>query len=138
MRFPAICILSLKFLLRQHSCAMQKIKRRALFFLGIAIVLMLSAFLAVNTILGKINHCYDCINDNMSILEVRRLLNGSFCESDVPMEQIEKEGYLLDHLVSIKQGFYAKKYAYHICKPLYFYVIYDGNDRVQLTIPAFE
>ena len=102
------------------------------------IVLMLGAFLAVNTILGKINHCYDCINDNMSIPDVRRLLNGSFYESDVPIEQIEKEGYSLDHVVSIKQGFYAKKYAYQICKPLYFYVIFDDKDRVQLTIPAFE
>ena len=32
----------------------------------------------------------------------------------------------------------AKKYSYRFCGLLYFYVIYDNDNRVRLTIPAFE
>ncbi len=117
---------------------MQKLKKTLSITIAIAIVLMVSVFCAGHTIQKKLNQDYERIHKKMSILEVRQLLNGSFCESDVSIVQIENEGWSVEHLVSIEHNYYAKKYAYRFFKPLYIYVVYDGNDRVQLTIPVFE
>ncbi|MCR4575141.1 MAG: hypothetical protein K5787_15385 [Lentisphaeria bacterium] len=117
---------------------MNKWKKITLKILAIVGVLAVGGIIVVNIILAKINHHYELVNENMSIVEVRRLLKKNYCESDISIEQIENEGYPLEHLVPKKTDLYAKKYTYHICRLLYFYVIYDEKDKVRLSIPAFE
>ena len=117
---------------------MQKLKKVLLITIAITIVLIVSAFFVGKIIQGKVNHYYEHIYPNMSNLEVRQLLNGSFYETDVSIVQIENDGWSLGHLVTIEHDYYAKKYAYRFFKSLYIYVVYDGNDRVQLIVPAFE
>ena len=63
---------------------------------------------------------------------------NSFVESDVTIKQIEDDGWSIGHLVSSEQILFARKYSYCLFKSLYFYVLYDSNDRTQLVIEAFE
>ena len=88
--------------------------------------------------LTRLNLYFDKIHQDMSIVEVRQMLKESFHESNANVEQIEKEGYPMGHLVSTKLDLQAKKYSCRFCGLLYFYVIYDNDNRVRLTIPAFE
>ena len=109
-----------------------------LWTLSIAGVLIIIAFFAINIMLSRLNLYFDNIHQDMSIVEVRQLLKESFHESNANVEQIEKEGYPMEHLVSTELDLQAKKYSYHFCGLLYFYVVYDNDNRVRLTIPAFE
>ena len=109
-----------------------------LWTLSIAGMLIIIGFFAINRVLTRLNLDYDKIHQDMSIVEVWELLNETYRESNVTIEQIEKEGYPIGHLVSTELDLQAKKYSYRFCGLLYFYVIYDTDNRVRLTIPAFE
>ena len=115
-----------------------KSKKIILWTLGIAGLLIIIGFLVINIMLTRLNLHFDKIHQDMSIVEVRQLLKESFHESNAKVEQIEKEGYPIDHLVSSELDLQAKKYSYHFCGLLYFYVVYDNDNKVRLTIPAFE
>jgi hypothetical protein len=113
-------------------------KKIILWTLTIAGVLIIIGFFAINIMLTRLNLYFDKIHQDMSIVEVRQMLKESFHESNANVEQIEKEGYPMEHLVSTELDLQAKKYSYHFCGLLYFYVIYDTDNRVRLTIAAFE
>ena len=115
-----------------------KRKKIILWTLIIAGVLIIIGFFAIDIMLSRLNLNFDKIHQDMSIVEVRQLLKESFHESNANVEQIEKEGYPIDHLVSSELDLQAKKYSYRFCGLLYFYVVYDNDNRVRLTIPAFE
>ena len=115
-----------------------KRKKIILWTLTIAVVLIIIGFFAINIMLTHLNIYFDKIHQDMSIVEVRQMLKESFHESNANVEQIQKEGYPMGHLVSTKLDLQAKKYSYRFCGLLYFYVIYDNDNRVRLTIPAFE
>ncbi len=113
-------------------------KKIILWTLPIAGVLIIIGFFAIDIMLTRLNLYYDKIHQDMSMVEVRQLLKESFHESNANVEQIEKDGYPIEHLLSLKQDLQAKKYSCRFCGLLYFYVIYDIDNRVRLTIPAFE
>ena len=113
-------------------------KKIILWTLPIAGVLIIIGFFAIDIMLTRLNLYYDKIHQDMSMVEVRQLLTETYYESSITIEEIEKDGYPIDHLLSTKQGLQAKKYTQRFCGLLYFYVIYDIDNRVRLTIPAFE
>ena len=117
-----------------------KAKRKKIILRTLAItgVLIIIGFLAIDIMLSRLNLYFDKIQQNMSIVEVRQLLKDSFHESKANGEQMEKEGYPMGHLVSSELDLQAKKYSYRFCGLLYFYVVYDTDNRVRLTIAAFE
>ena len=115
-----------------------KLKKIILWILSIAGVLIIIGFFAINIMLTRLNLHFDKIHQDMSIVEVRQLLSETFHESNANVEQIEKEGYPMGHLVSTELDLQAKKYTYRFCGLLYFYIIYDTENKVRLTIPAFE
>ena len=116
----------------------QKCKKILLYFLASAIVLVVCIIIAVTTIYNQLSYYSSQIQNNMSIQDVKQILDGRFVESDVTIKQIEDDGWSIGHLVSNEQELYARKYSYRLCKSLYFYVVYDSNDKKQLVIEAFE
>ena len=115
-----------------------KRKKIILWTLTIAVVLIIIGFFAINIMLTRLNLYFDNIHEDMSIVEVRQLLKETYYESSITIEEIEKDGYPIDHLLSTKQGLQAKKYTQRFCGFMYFYVVYDNDNKVRLTIPAFE
>ena len=113
-------------------------KKIILWTLTIAGVLIIIVFFSINIMLTRLNLYFDKIHQDMSIVEVRQLLKETYYESSITIEEIEKDGYPIDHLVSSELDLQAKKYSYRFCGLLYFYVVYDNDNRVRLTIPAFE
>ena len=86
---------------------------------------------------GQLDSRYRQVKHGMSLLEVQRLAEGALVESAATVEQIVEEGYAVPHL-SNGEARCAKKYAHHIFKSLYFYVIYDDDGKVQMAVPAYE
>ena len=104
-----------------------------------AVLAAAAVVFAVYAGLSFVEHHYALIGKDMPISGVRKVLTGKFRESGITLEQIEKEGYPLDHLVSSKEKtLYAKKYAFLGLDCLSFHIIYGKDDRVRLKIPAFE
>ena len=109
------------------------------------IILAAVAVLASCYVLGgfwtyyQLDSCYERVREGMSIVEVRQLTQGTLVESDVTVGQIVEDGYSVSHL-SLPNGKTKcpKKYAHRIFKSLYFYVIYGEDDKVQLSVPAYE
>ena len=116
----------------------QKYKKILLWILTSAIVLVVCIIIAVTTIYNQLSYYSSQIQNNMSIQDVKQILDGRFVESDVTIKQIEDDGWSIGHLVSSEQILFARKYSYCLFKSLYFYVLYDSNDRTQLVIEAFE
>ena len=82
-----------------------------LWTLSIAGVLIIIGFFAIDIMLSRLNLYFDKIHEDMSIVEVRQLLKETYYESSITIEEIEKDGYPIDHLLSTKQGLQAKKYT---------------------------
>ena len=108
-------------------------------FLTAAVFAAAGGVSAVYASLSFVEHHYALIAKNMPISEVRLALRGKFRESDISLAQIEKAGWPLGHLVSLKgKALYAKKYAFRALDCLSFHIICGKDDRVLLKIPAFE
>ncbi len=116
----------------------QKCKKILRWIITSTIVLVVCIIFAIQTVYSQLNYYCSQIQNNMSIQDVKQILDGRFVESDVTIKQIEDDGWSIGHLVSNEQKLYARKYSYRLCKSLYFYVVYDGNDKNQLVIEAFE
>ena len=117
---------------------MKRCKKILLWILAAATVLALCYVLLVSFVLHRLNESYERIEKEMSIAEVRRLLKDSFHESTASFSHIEKAGYPLDHYPFLDEKSIVKQYTYLPWWKLYFYVIYDENGKVQLSVPAFE
>ena len=117
---------------------MKPLKKILLLILAAAAVIALCYVLVGSFVLHRLNESYGQIEKEMSIAEVRRLLKDSFHESTASFSHIEKDGYPLDHYPFLVEKSIVKQYSYLPWWKLYFYVIYDENGKVQLTVPAFE
>ena len=121
---------------------MKRVSKRSkviLLLLPVAVFAVAGGVSAVYASLSFVEHHYALIKNDMPISEARQILTGKFHEADIPLAQIEKGGWPLDHLVSSKEKtLYAKKYAFLGLDCFSFHVIYGKNDRVQLKIPVFE
>ena len=95
-------------------------------------------------VLAHIDHHFEAVRPGMTIAEVKKSLGFAFRESDVTLEEIEKDEYLGVNRPSFsaderKNIGYAKRYSYRIPKDLlYFYVLYDRRQRVREAIPVYE
>ena len=117
---------------------MRQFKKILLWFLAAVAVIAMCYVLVGSFVLHKLNKAYEQIEKEMSIAEVNRLLKDSFHESPASFSFIEYDGYPLDHYPFLDEKSIVKKYTYNLWRELYFYVIYDENGKVQLTVPAFE
>ena len=117
---------------------MKRCKKILLWILAAAAVIALCHVLVCSFVLHRLNKAYEQIEKEMPIAEVRRLLKESFHESTASFSHIEKDGYPLDHYPFPDEKSVVKQYTYLPWWELYFYVIYDENGKVQLTVPAFE
>ena len=114
-------------------------KERALGVLAALAVLASCYVLGGFWLYYQLDSRYGRVREGMSIVEVRQLTQGTLVESDVTVGQIVEEGYAVSHLsLPNEKTKGAKKYAYRIFKSLYFYVIYGEDDKVQLSVPAYE
>ena len=116
----------------------QKCKKILRWIITSTIVLVVCIIFDIQTVYSQINYYCSQIQNNMSIQDVKQILDGRFVESDVTIKQIEDDGWSIGHLVSSEQILFARKYSYCLFKSLYFYVLYDSKDRTQLVIEAFE
>ena len=95
-------------------------------------------------VLAHIDHHFEAVRPGMTIAEVKKSLGFAFRESDVTLEEIEKDENLGVNRPSFsadarKNIAYAEKYSYRIPKELlYFYVLYDRRQRVREAIPVYE
>ena len=117
---------------------MKQFKKALLWIIAALAAIAMCYVLVGAFVLHRINKAYEQIGNEMSIAEVRRLLKESFHESTASFSHIEKDGYPLDHYPFLDEKSIVKQYTYLPWWKLYFYVIYDENGKVQLTVPAFE
>ena len=118
----------------------RKCKAKKLIISGIVLTIFLVTivFFLINIMLNDLYFYSSQLKEDMHISEIRSLLNKSFNESDITINQIEEDGYPLSHFsVTENDDKYAKKYTYRFWKQMYFYIIYN-NDKSQLIIEAFE
>ena len=116
----------------------QKCKKILRWIITSTIVLVVCIIIAIITVYNQLTYYSSRIQTNMPIQDVKQILDGRFVEFDVTIKQIENDGWSIGHLVSSEQILFARKYSYCLFKSLYFYVLYDSNDRTQLVIEAFE
>ena len=117
---------------------MKRCKKILLWILVVGGAIAMGYVLVGSFVLHTLNKTYEQIEKEMSIDEVRRLVKDSFQESTASFSHIEKDGYPLDDYPFLDEQSIVKQYKYLPWWKLYFYVIYDENGKVQLTIPAFE
>ncbi|MBQ7649905.1 MAG: hypothetical protein IJS15_03045 [Victivallales bacterium] len=113
-------------------------KKILLWILAAATTIALCFVLLGSFVLHRLNESYGQIENDMTIADVKRLLKYSFRESTASFSHVEKDGYPLDDYPFIDEKSIVKQYTYLPWGKLYFYVIYDENGKVQLTVPAFE
>ena len=96
----------------------QKYKKILLWILTSAIVLVVCIIIAVTTIYNQLSYYSSQIQNNMSIQDVKQILDGRFVESDVTIKNIDDAGWSIGHLVSSEQILFARKYSYCLFKSL--------------------
>ncbi len=117
---------------------MKRCRKILLWILAAAATIAMCYVLVGSFVLRRLNKSYEQIEKAMSIAEVRQLLKDSFRESTASFSHVEMDGYPLDHYPFLDEKSIVKQYTYLPWWKLYFYVIYDENGKVQLTVPAFE
>ena len=118
---------------------MRKWLKGAVAALSLLVLAAIAALVATGVMYGHVSARSGQIRRDMSMAEVRRVFDGLLVESPASLEQVERDGYSLEHYPELREDApRVMKYSHHLWRPLYLYIIYGDDDQVKLVVEVFE